>query len=343
MEFQGDEEIAEIVAVTPVERLLSRLEKGERGRRFCSLLRAHLERHGHPFFTMDFKEPTLGECSGSSMEMLKGFLLQREGSSHRSEQLRVERERATVQLMATLDPVRRMLARWMLALVHHGLVLREDVVYFLGLGLPTVRRFILELGQRLIRRGLIENKEDVFFLTQAELRGALARVTSRETIEDHEAEELRRRIRERRERWDEQTALKPPVLIPSDFRVWGLPMRPYMAQGYRANAGRLLNGVGVSAGTATGPAAVIHSPDDFPRMKAGCILVAPMTTPAWTPLFALAKGVVTDIGGLLSHTSIVAREYGIPAVIGTCVATQRIVDGQSITVDGDRGRVVLGA
>ncbi|MCX6538732.1 MAG: PEP-utilizing enzyme [Acidobacteria bacterium] len=77
-------------------------------------------------------------------------------------------------------------------------------------------------------------------------------------------------------------------------------------------------------------------------MKAGGILVAPMTAPAWTPLLAMASGVVTDVGNLLSHTSIVAREYGIPAVIGTGIATRRIANGQIVTVDGDLGIVTLG-
>ena len=76
-------------------------------------------------------------------------------------------------------------------------------------------------------------------------------------------------------------------------------------------------------------------------MKAGDILVAPLTTPAWTPLFARAAAVVTDVGGPLSHGSIVAREYGIPAVLGTGNATKRISSGQLITVDGKAGTVIL--
>jgi pyruvate,water dikinase len=76
-------------------------------------------------------------------------------------------------------------------------------------------------------------------------------------------------------------------------------------------------------------------------MKPGTILVCPTTTPAWTPLFAQASGLVTDIGGILAHGSIVAREYGIPAVMGTGNATQRITSGQQITVDGNAGTVTL--
>ncbi|HET9922007.1 MAG TPA: PEP-utilizing enzyme, partial [Ktedonobacteraceae bacterium] len=96
-----------------------------------------------------------------------------------------------------------------------------------------------------------------------------------------------------------------------------------------------------SPGSVTGPARVIHGPEEFDQMRPGDILVARITTPAWTPLFALASGVVTDVGGPLSHGSIVAREYHIPAVLGTGVATERLSSGQRITVDGDTGTVTL--
>ena len=105
--------------------------------------------------------------------------------------------------------------------------------------------------------------------------------------------------------------------------------------------GDSLKGVAASPGTVTAPACVLHGPEDFSKMKMGDVLVASLTTPAWTPLFARASAVVTDIGGPLSHGSIVAREYGIPAVMGTGVATRRIHSGQVITVDGGAGTVTL--
>jgi pyruvate,water dikinase len=91
----------------------------------------------------------------------------------------------------------------------------------------------------------------------------------------------------------------------------------------------------------TAPARVLHGPEDFNQMRPGEVLVAGTTTPAWTPLFAMASAVVTDIGGPLSHGSIVAREYGIPAVMGTGVATRRIQSGPTIVVDGTHGTVTL--
>ena len=104
---------------------------------------------------------------------------------------------------------------------------------------------------------------------------------------------------------------------------------------------RVLNGFAVSPGTVTGVATVVLSPDDFSLMKPDTILVCPTTTPAWTPLFAHATGLVTDIGGILAHGSIVAREFGIPAVLGTGNATQRISSGQRIRVDGVAGTVTI--
>jgi rifampicin phosphotransferase len=105
--------------------------------------------------------------------------------------------------------------------------------------------------------------------------------------------------------------------------------------------GRVIRGTGASAGQITAPARVLAGPQDSGRMRPGDVLVACITTPAWTSLFAMASAVVTDIGGPLSHSSIVAREYGIPAVLGTGVATRRIRDGQSIRVDGDAGTITL--
>jgi pyruvate,water dikinase len=87
---------------------------------------------------------------------------------------------------------------------------------------------------------------------------------------------------------------------------------------------------------------MVRTPADFGAMAPATVLVCPATTPAWTPLFAQAAALVTDVGGILAHGSIVAREYGIPAVLGTGTATQRIRPGQVITVDGDRGLVELG-
>jgi pyruvate,water dikinase len=94
-----------------------------------------------------------------------------------------------------------------------------------------------------------------------------------------------------------------------------------------------------SPGRATGPVRIVRGPDDFDRFQPGEVLVAQATAPAWTPLFARAAAVVTDGGTLAAHASLVAREYGIPAVVATSDATARLADGQIVLVDGSAGMV----
>jgi pyruvate,water dikinase len=100
-----------------------------------------------------------------------------------------------------------------------------------------------------------------------------------------------------------------------------------------------LHGAPASPGVATGAVRVVRDLADAGRLQPGEVLVAPLTTPAWTPLFRIAAGVVTDVGNAMSHTSIVAREYGIPSVVGCGDATARLIDGERVTVDGAAGTV----
>ena len=100
-----------------------------------------------------------------------------------------------------------------------------------------------------------------------------------------------------------------------------------------------MSGVPASPGRATGSVRVIRGPEEFDELQAGEILVAPLTAPAWTPLFTRAAAVVTDVGSAASHASIIAREYGIPAVVGCVDATSRLRTGMRVTVDGSTGNV----
>jgi pyruvate,water dikinase len=121
----------------------------------------------------------------------------------------------------------------------------------------------------------------------------------------------------------------------------GVNVEVFLAADDSSQGKNVLKGIGTSPGVVTAAARVLRGPEDFERMQPGEVLVASITTPAWTPLFAIASAVVTEIGGPLSHSSIVAREYGIPAVLGTGVATKRIRSGQTVTVDGGKGIVRL--
>lgn len=102
----------------------------------------------------------------------------------------------------------------------------------------------------------------------------------------------------------------------------------------------MMIGIGGSPGVASGPARVVRGPDDFGKVRAGDVLVCRFTDPAWTPLLNVVAAVVTEIGGVLSHAAIVARERGVPAVLGLDGACDRFTDGQPLTVDGTRGTVL---
>ncbi|MEV4357781.1 PEP-utilizing enzyme [Nonomuraea sp. NPDC049625] len=152
-------------------------------------------------------------------------------------------------------------------------------------------------------------------------------------------------VAERRATWRAQKAIAPPHALPADggTKLLGIDFSRLLPGHHDDGSSDVIKGVPGSPGHVTAPAPaparIIHGPDEFDRMRPGDVLVARITTPAWTSLFALASAVVTDVGGPLSHSSIVAREYGIPAVLGTGAATGRLADGRRVVVDGDAGTV----
>jgi rifampicin phosphotransferase len=208
----------------------------------------------------------------------------------------------------------------------------------MGAGWPTLRRLALELGRRLAESGSLFAAEDLFFLETPEIGTA---ISARE--EGGGKPELAHLARERRELREARKRLHPPAAVPPDhkMRLGSLDMSAFETQRRNVPGGTTLRGFAVSPGRVSAPASVIRSPADFSRMEPGTILVCPTTTPAWTPLFSQARGLVTDVGGVLAHGSIVAREFGIPAVLGTGEASKRIRHDQRITVDGNRGLVFL--
>jgi pyruvate,water dikinase len=133
-----------------------------------------------------------------------------------------------------------------------------------------------------------------------------------------------------------------------DGRNWPLRAHPSTALGDpaagagRAGTASLVTGVPSSPGRARGPARLVRSVDDFARVRRGDVLVCRTTDPAWTPLFRLAAAVVTETGGVLSHAAIVAREFGIPAVVGAVAAMTSLTDGVPVTVDGTVGTITAG-
>jgi pyruvate,water dikinase len=217
------------------------------------------------------------------------------------------------------------LFRWLLG--HTQIHTRErDTMHFeMTRIIPHLRRLLLELGRRWDECDLIERPEDVFFLRWDELNTMAASPCPMHDVVQANRDEFE--INKRRP-W--------PVVIRGSKEVYaqGATSDDEAVEGQR-------RGVAGSPGVVTAVARVIRGPDEFDKLQNGEVLVAPFTNPVWTPLFAIAGAVVTEVGGILSHGAIVAREYGIPAVMGVAGATQVVRDGQTLTIDGSKGIVYI--
>jgi pyruvate,water dikinase len=256
------------------------------------------------------------------------------GSEHRPahEALVRQREAAEAAAEAVLasSPRRLRTFRRLLADSQHLVPIREEQAAELTLPWPALRRAVGRIGQALAERNLLADADDVFFLTHDEVLDALTRPDVFETPD----------VAARRLTREEQARLVPPLLIgrlnPMIKRMWDTYPRML---GAVPSERALVSGSPASAGIATGQVRLIRGPDEFDLLQPGEILVAPTTAPAWTPLFMHAAAVVTDVGSPAAHASIIAREYGIPAVVGTGDATARLSTGMRVTVNGSTGNV----
>jgi pyruvate,water dikinase len=279
--------------------------------------------HPHAALSLDWFQPTIGELLGSP----RG----NEPSVRQQDAVRV-REAATQRLRAQLanSPAKtRVFERLLTRAQHFGRVREEQAVH-LTLAWPVMRKALDRLGAQLVREGLLDETPDLYFLTRDE---ATDLPTPRS--------DLRQRVAERKELWRRQRRLTPPAFVGEMS-----PLRQRILLGLEQNGRnttkgdpRNLPGVAASPGRASGRVRVILSPDEFGRFMPGEVLVTAATSPGWTPLFRHAAAVVTDTGSAMAHASLVAREFGIPAVVGVGDATRRLRDGQLVTVDGSRGLV----
>ena len=201
--------------------------------------------------------------------------------------------------------------------------LREMPRFALALLLAQARALLLPVGEVLVQAGQLECADDIFFLSLPEVHTAL------------DGTDMRSTLREQRTQYDQERARRHvPLVLLSDGT------EPAIAPAGPEAAGDLLRGTPASPGRVTAPARVILDPHDA-HLAHGEILVAPSTDPGWTPLFLTAGGLVMEMGGAMSHGAIVARESGIPAVVGVAGAIEHIRTGQLVTVDGTTGTVML--
>lgn len=290
----------------------------------------HISKFGRSCYEFDFAHPTPQEVFTPTLEFIKAFVMKEKESPISRQKEKIEcREQAFSAVMKHTHGLRRRLFIKMLRWAQETAPMREDAIYHMGMGHPLIRRMLQELSHRLIEAGAIRKAKDIYWLRKMELEQLVWRQDSKLKIQD--TSEITSGRKQMQEKYHK---LSPPPMLPEK--------QAKTATGaVRKNGQLILNGIGTSTGIVTATACVLHGPADFENFQPGDVLVAVTTTPAWTPLFANASAVVTDIGGPLSHSSIVAREYSIPAVMAAHNATRYIRSGQTITVDGKAGTVVL--
>ncbi len=291
-----------------------------------SRIRRWLEAYGHRGpFESDIAWPRYAEDARLLAALLVPLLrgaprspLQREASREEAaaEAWKAVRRRcgpgSVVLIRRQLGPLRRLMG------------LRERLRSDMIAVYRPLREALLRFGADLATTGRLREATDLWHLSVSELAPAVTDPTFSPTLA---AERERSRLRAWRR-----------VRVPNEFQSADIATMPYDGDG-DLPGGPVLLGDGISPGLAEGPACVLASPDDGLRLADGAILVAPATDPAWTPLFTRASGVITELGGMLSHAGIVAREFGIPAVSNVQDATRKLRDGKLVRIDGSSGRV----
>jgi pyruvate,water dikinase len=255
--------------------------------------------------------------------------------------LAAERERLVAEARTALadqpPPVREQF-EFLLRAAQAGAILTQEHEFWIDYGsVDRVRRVLRELGRRLAAAGSIDQPDDVFYLTLDELREAAT------SAPGHDRRPL---VAARRAEIERFRAITPPAALgtpppaqPDD------PVSRALGKFFGAPPPRppadapVVRGLPASAGRARGRARVVGTLAEAGKLRRGDVLVARTTAPAWTPLFATVAAVVTDTGGALCHSAVVAREYRIPAVVGTGDATATLRDGELIEVDGTAGIV----
>jgi pyruvate,water dikinase len=321
---------ASVLAGADWDDLRPRLDQTEHGREFLAAWDRFMAEHGHHCRgEIELFNARWSERPDYVLDLVRGYLRSIDRTDPLANQERLVRERE--QLMAECrrrlrNPVKRAIFDWSIRNSRKVAADRENWKNEFIRHMAALRRGLLEFGERLRRQGILKGRDDVFFLELPEIQPV---------AEGSADSDIGRRIAERRAEYEENCRLTPPPVVVGRYD----PQR-HRPMEIDATA-KVLSGTAVSSGTVTGRARVILHADDHEHVEAGEILVAPFTDPAWTPYFLPAAGVVMDLGGILSHGSIIAREYGIPAVANVGHASKIIKTGQMLRVDGDRGIVTI--
>lgn len=339
-----DPDLRASVSENEMSTLRQRLAQTEQGRALWSEIEAFLRVYGERNDSLLLDDPTWIDDPTPVLRGLREAALQPErdlaAEFAQLAQVREEKVLSVRAELATLPAAVTAEFEHLLAVAQVATVLSEDHHFWIDCKITHHgRRVALELGRRLQERDLLDDRHDVFHLGVDEL------VVLADAIPDQDA--LRTRVAQRKAELDRFSDQQPPnvlgtpkPLLPMDSALMRVSMK-FSGNIFQAPvpAGESLVGMPASSGVVIGPARIVSSLEEVDKLCPGDILVTAFTLPSWTPFFASVAGLVTNIGGMLSHAAVMAREYRIPAVVGTVSATETFHDGQLIAVDGDAGTV----
>ena len=311
-----------------VAAVLTELGRSEAGRSFRADLGRFLAEYGHRSYSLDIARPSF---AAEPSQLLRLLVALAQSDAPQVDQV-ARRERAMERARRVIGASPLGFLRWplftrLLHLTQAYVRLREDERFAWQSGLALLRRVCLVAGELLVARGELADAADLFYLQRNEVDAALE--------SGARPGDLREIIRTRRAEYRALLAEheRAPAEAYPRFLVDGRPLLP------EAVGGRSLRGQPASPGRVSGPVRIVLSPDELPDVRLGEILVTRGADPGWTPLFGRIGGLVMESGGQLSHGSVVAREYGIPAVVGVAGATADLRDGEVVILDGEAGTV----
>ena len=340
-EVRDDAELRTAFAADEVPDIVRNLHATERGRRFITeRVEPYQREYGwHAVWSHEFIFPTVREQMEPAIELVRGYLATDYDFPTAIEAMRLDIEAASREILEGLTGEALEEMREANSVNLRMAPLTPDHHFYIDQGANAhVRLVLIEVGGKLVDAGRLDQPDDVMFLRYNELRGLIG---SADALDARSLVASRRQEREAVARVhprDWVGTVTPSQLAFPYLVNWGYPDRFYQTQ---SDDERLITGIGGSPGVIEGIARVVRTVDEFDEVRDGDILVCQMTNPAWVVLFTKIAGLVTDTGGTTSHPAVLSREFGIPAVIGTSVATQRIVTGDRLKIDGTAGRVEI--
>jgi len=307
-----------------------KLSKLDSGKQFLKTWNDFMQRHGHHCRAeLELYNPRWAETPDYILKLVRTYITQigKTDPVQNFADIAQERRQLEQQCRKKLgNPIKRMIFNRLLVRSQQGSIFRENVKSEIIKLVVALRKMLLELGKKLHDKGVLKNQDDIFFLRLAELEPV---------VQDKADFGIQQVVIKRRAEYDRNSLILPPDVVFGKFDP-----DKYVPESVDTDV-ETLTGLPVSPGVVTGKGRVILRADADQQVLAGEILVAPFTDPGWTPYFVTAAAIVMDQGGILSHGSIVAREFGIPAVVNVGQATKIIKTGQTIQVDGNRGVVRL--